>query len=120
MTDAELQALELGTIVYEQCCSTLRKLIWDGKPAWFPESDGTLIYELCLAGDPEPVMGFCVRASDLHKTAEEAIAAIITADKSGWPLPQKALAEVLRLYRDGLPGDWVRAIGDEYMRGLES
>lgn len=121
MTDAELQALELGTIVYETDLAQVRKLVWDGETEFFKHpDDGASVYELCLFGDDDPVMGFCTRSCELHKTAEDAIAAIMSADKSGWPVAQKALAEVLRMYRHGIAcGDVVYSIGDEFMRGLE-
>jgi hypothetical protein len=122
MTDAELQALDVGTIVYNVDLAQIRKFIWDGDTEFFKHPDDqALVYELCSPDDVAQAMGFCTRACDLHKTAEEAIEAIMSADKSGWPLAQRALAEVLREYRHGIAcGDVVYSIGDEFMRGFQS
>jgi hypothetical protein len=71
MTDAELQALDVGTIVYHQHGARIDQLVWDGKPGWFNDpATGAMIYELHDRCDE--VITTCVSAARLHKTAEAA------------------------------------------------
>ena len=94
MTDAELQGLEVGTIVFHQHGTRIDQFVWDGKPGWFNDpATGAMVYELHDRRDE--VITSCVIAADLHKTAEGAIEA--STEKRSMPTDEQ-LEPISRRY----------------------
>lgn len=100
MTDEELQALPKGAIVYEPNYSYVRRCTYNGEKPWYQDpATGENVYELYFEQEDSTT---AVKASDLYANLEDVVQAIVAADKTVWPIEDRALAFFLKADLQGL------------------